>query len=170
MCCRFLLLLVFRSLQALHCRQRTFKFGFQTLPALNRRVPRLSVATNCHGRTQFLPCWLCSCGRKLVHLEDHLFSAAVFDHGAPEGLVADVPVVDTFVSLFTTFLCKLMCSVVLFASGSFSIPVTNVVCLFGCKKRGMENESRVDEMYFRFSDESVVIKRPHTQYITPGLQ
>ena len=34
----------------------------------------------------------------------------------------------------------------------------------------MENESRVDEMYFRFSDESVVIKRPHTQYITHGLQ
>ena len=38
--------------------------------------------------------------RKLVHLEDHLFSAAVFDHGAPEGLVADVPVVDAFVPPF----------------------------------------------------------------------
>ena len=34
----------------------------------------------------------------------------------------------------------------------------------------MENESRVDEMYFRFSAESVVIRCPHTQYITPGLQ
>ena len=32
------------------------------LPAWNQRVPRLSVTTNCHGRTQFLPCWLCSCG------------------------------------------------------------------------------------------------------------
>ena len=61
---------------------------------------------------------------KLVHLYDHLFSAAVVDHGASEGLVADVPVVDTFVSLFTTFLCKLMCRMVLFASWSFSIPVT----------------------------------------------
>ena len=62
--------------------------------------------------------------RKLVHLDDHLFSAAVVDHGASEGLVADISVVDTFVSLFTTFLCKLMFRVVLFASGSFSIPVT----------------------------------------------
>ena len=33
-----------------------------TLRALNQRVPHLSGATNCHGRTQFLPCWLCSCG------------------------------------------------------------------------------------------------------------
>ena len=38
--------------------------------------------------------------RKLVHLEDYLFSAAVFDHGAPEGLVADVPVVDAVVPPF----------------------------------------------------------------------
>ena len=62
--------------------------------------------------------------RKLVHLEDHLFSAAVFDHGAPEELVADVPVIDAVVPLFATFLCKLMCRVVFFASGSFAIPVT----------------------------------------------
>ena len=62
--------------------------------------------------------------RKLVHLNDHLFSAAVFDHGAPEGLVAHVPVVDTIVPLFATFLCKLMCRVVFFASRSFAIPVT----------------------------------------------
>ena len=32
------------------------------LLALNQRLPRLSVTTNCHGRTQFLPCWLYSCG------------------------------------------------------------------------------------------------------------
>ena len=34
----------------------------------------------------------------------------------------------------------------------------------------MENESRVDEMYFRFSAESVVVSRPHTQFLTPGLK
>ena len=62
--------------------------------------------------------------RKIVHLDDHLFRAAVFDHGAPEGLVAHVPVIDTVVSLFATFLCKLMCRVVFFASGSFAISVT----------------------------------------------
>ena len=62
--------------------------------------------------------------RKLVHLEDHLFSAAVVDHDAPEGLVADKPIINAFVSLFTAFLCKLMCRMVLFASWSFSIPVT----------------------------------------------
>ena len=33
----------------------------------------------------------------------------------------------------------------------------------------MENESRVDEMYFRFSAKSVVIRRPHTQYMTPWI-
>ena len=68
--------------------------------------------------------------RKLVHLEDHLFSAAVFDHGAPEEFVADVSVIDTIVALFATFLCKLMCRVVFFASGSFSIPVTTWSVLF----------------------------------------
>ena len=62
--------------------------------------------------------------RKIVHLDDHFFSAAVFDHGAPEKLVAHVPVIDTVVSLFATFLCKLMCRVVFFASGSFAISVT----------------------------------------------
>ena len=62
--------------------------------------------------------------RKLVHLEDHLFSAAVVDHGTSEGLVTDVPVVDAFISPFTAFLCKLMCRMVFFASWSFSIPVT----------------------------------------------
>ena len=62
--------------------------------------------------------------RKLVHLDDHLFSAAVVDYGPPEGPVADVPVVDAFVSPFTAFLCKLICRMVFFASWSFSIPVT----------------------------------------------
>ena len=62
--------------------------------------------------------------RKLVHLDDHLFSATNFDHCPPEGLVADVPVVDAIVFVFTAFLCKLMCRMVFFASRSFSIPVT----------------------------------------------
>ena len=34
----------------------------------------------------------------------------------------------------------------------------------------MENVSRMAEMYFRFSAESFVIRRPHTQYMTPVLQ
>ena len=38
--------------------------------------------------------------RKLVHLDDHLFSASVVDHCLPEGLVADVPVVDAIVFPF----------------------------------------------------------------------
>ena len=62
--------------------------------------------------------------RKLVHLDDHLFSASVVDHCPPEGLVEDVPVVDAFVFPLTAFLCKLICRMVFFASWSFSIPVT----------------------------------------------
>ena len=57
--------------------------------------------------------------RKLVHLEDHLFSATDFNHGFFEGLVADEPVVDAVVFLLTTFLCKLMRRMVFFASCSF---------------------------------------------------
>ena len=34
----------------------------------------------------------------------------------------------------------------------------------------MENVSRMAEIYFRFSAESFVIRRPHTQYMTPVLQ
>ena len=60
--------------------------------------------------------------RKLVHLEDHLFSASVVDHCPPERLVADVPVVDANIFPFTAFLCKLIRRMVL--SWSFSIPVT----------------------------------------------
>ena len=45
---------------------------------------------------------------KLVHLDNHLFSATDFNHGFSEGLVADEPVVDAVVFLLTTFLCKLM--------------------------------------------------------------
>ena len=41
--------------------------------------------------------------RKIIHLDDHFFSAAVFDHGAPEKLVAHVPVIDTVVSLLRHF-------------------------------------------------------------------
>ena len=33
-----------------------------TLLVLNQRVPDSSGSTNCHGRTRFLPCWLCNCG------------------------------------------------------------------------------------------------------------
>ena len=62
--------------------------------------------------------------RKLVHLDDHLFGATDFNHCLSEGLVADVPVVDAIVFLFTAFLCKLIRRMVFFASWSFSIPVT----------------------------------------------
>ena len=62
--------------------------------------------------------------RKLIHLEDHLFSASVSDLCFSEGFVTDEPIINAFVFMFTAFLCKLMCRVVLFASGSFSIPVT----------------------------------------------
>ena len=104
--------------------------------------------------------------RKLVHLDDHLFSASVVDHCLSEGLVADVPVVDAIVFPFTAFLCKLgiLCILELFHT------CDHVVCLFYCRSSVWRNESRVDEMYFRFSAESVVIRRPHTQYMTPGLQ
>ena len=95
-----------------------------TLPALNQRVPRLSVATNCHGRTQFLPCWLCNCGPLPQTCPSRGSSIqSVVDHCPPEGPVADVPVVDAFVFPFTAFLCKI-CRMVFFASWSFSIPVT----------------------------------------------
>ena len=62
--------------------------------------------------------------RKLVHLDDHLLGATDFNHRLSERLVTDVPVVDAFVFLFTAFLCKLIRRMVLFASWSFSIPVT----------------------------------------------
>ena len=62
--------------------------------------------------------------RKIVHVDDHFLSASVVDHGAPEKLVAHVPVIDVVVPLFAAFLCKLMCPVVFFASGSFAISVT----------------------------------------------
>ena len=62
--------------------------------------------------------------RKLVHLDNHFFSATDIDHCLSEGLVADVPVVDAFVFPFTAFLCKLVRRTVFFASWSFSIPVT----------------------------------------------
>ena len=39
-----------------------FKIRVRILPASNQRVPHLSESTNCHGRIQFLPCWLCNCG------------------------------------------------------------------------------------------------------------
>ena len=68
--------------------------------------------------------------RKLVHLDDHLFSAAVVDHGASEGLVADISVVDTFVfpfygiSLQVDLPCGTLCIRELFHT------CDHVVCLF----------------------------------------
>ena len=54
--------------------------------------------------------------RKLVHLYDHLFGVTDFNHRLSEGLVADEPVVDAVVFLFTAFLCKLIRRKVFFAS------------------------------------------------------
>ena len=64
--------------------------------------------------------------RKLVHLEDHLFSAPDVDHCLSEGLVADVPVMDAIIFLLTAFLYKLIRRMVFFASWGFSIPVTTL--------------------------------------------
>ena len=61
---------------------------------------------------------------KLVHLDNHLFSATDFDHCLSEGLFADVPVMDAIIFLFTAFLCKLIRRKVFFASLGFPIPVT----------------------------------------------
>ena len=54
--------------------------------------------------------------RKLVHLDNHLFSATDFNHCLSESLVADEPVVDAIVFLLTAFLCKLIRRMVFFAS------------------------------------------------------
>ena len=54
--------------------------------------------------------------RKLVHLYDHLFRASHFNHGLPESFVANEPVVDAVVLLFTAFLCKLIRREVIFTS------------------------------------------------------
>ena len=62
--------------------------------------------------------------RKLVHLDNHLFGATDFNHRLSEGLVADEPVVNAIIFLFTAFLCKLIRRKVFFASLRFSIPVT----------------------------------------------
>ena len=64
--------------------------------------------------------------RKVVHFDDHLFSASVVDHCLSEGLVEDVPVVDAIVFPFTAFLCKLICRKVIFTAKCFSIPVTTL--------------------------------------------
>ena len=54
--------------------------------------------------------------RKLVHLDNNLFSATDFNHCLSEGLVADEPVADAVVFLLTAFLCKLIRRMVFFAS------------------------------------------------------
>ena len=61
---------------------------------------------------------------KLIHLFDDLFGASHFNHRLSESLVADVSVVDAVILLFTTFPCKLIRRIVIFASRCFSIPVT----------------------------------------------
>ena len=61
---------------------------------------------------------------KLIHLFDDLFRASHLDHRLPEGLVADVSVVDAIILLFATFPCKLIRRIISFASKCFSIPVT----------------------------------------------
>ena len=73
--------------------------------------------------------------RKLVHLDNHLFSATDFDHCLSEGLVAEVPVVDAIIFLFTAFLCKLIRRKVFFASLGFSIPVTTWSVFFNVEVR-----------------------------------
>ena len=74
--------------------------------------------------------------RKLVHLDNHLFSATDVDHCLPEGFVADVSVVDAVVLLFTAFLCKLIRRKVIFTSRCFSIPVTVWSALSLCRSSG----------------------------------
>ena len=54
--------------------------------------------------------------RKLVHLYDHLFGATDFNYRLSEGFVADEPVVDAVVFLFTALLCKLIRRKVFFTS------------------------------------------------------
>ena len=61
---------------------------------------------------------------KLIHLFDDLFRASHFNHRFSEGFVADLSVVDAVILLFTTFPCKLIRRIVIFASRCFSIPVT----------------------------------------------
>ena len=70
--------------------------------------------------------------RKIVHLDDHLFRAAVFDHGAPEKLVAHVSVIDTVVPLLRHFLqvdvpCGILCI------RELCHICNHVVCLYECK-------------------------------------
>ena len=42
-----------------------FRIQVRTLRVLNRSVPHSCGSTNCHGRIQSLPCWLCKCGPHL---------------------------------------------------------------------------------------------------------
>ena len=68
--------------------------------------------------------------RKLVHLDDHLFSASVVNHCLSEGLVADVPVVDCYripsygISLQVDLPYGILCILELFHT------CDHVVCLF----------------------------------------
>ena len=166
LCHCFLLLFVFCSLQALHCWQRTFKFGF---------VPCRYWINACHIRVDppiatvelnFFPagCVSVVLVRKLVHLNNHLFGATDFNHCLSEGFVADVPVVDAVVFLFTAFLCKLIRRKVFFTSLRFSIPMTTWSVFSDVEVRYGEGvEDGWDIL-------SILGRRPHTQYMTPGLQ
>ena len=108
--------------------------------------------------------------RKLVHLDDHLFSASVVDHCPPEGSIADVPVVDAVVPLFATFLCKLMCRCGILCILELFHTCDHVVCLFECRSTVW----RMSREWMRCTFDSRLSPspsgRPHTQYMTPGLQ
>ena len=119
-------LLVLRLLEAVHCRQSLFEV--KLVPCWYRievchicvDPPVVTIYVNLFFSGFVSVVLTC----KLIHLDNHLFGATDFNHCLSEGLVADVPVVDAIIFLFTAFLCKLIRRMVLFASLGFSIPVT----------------------------------------------
>ena len=110
--------------------------------------------------------------RKLVHLDDHLFGATDFNHRLSEGLVADEPVVDAVVFLVTTFLLQVDAPYgILCIPVSFSIPVTTWSVLSDVETFGMENVSKMPEIYRFDSRPNLLSSNVHIrQYITPALQ
>ena len=71
--------------------------------------------------------------RKIVHLDNHLFSAAVFDHGASEDLVAHVSITDTVVSLFCDISLQVDVPCGILCIRELCHICDHVVCLCGCK-------------------------------------
>ena len=121
-----ILLLFLRLLEAVHCRQRLLEI--RLIPCWYRievchvwvNPPIATVYVNLFFSGFVSVVFTC----KLIHLFDDLFRASHLNHCLPEGLVADVSVVDAVIFLFTTFLCKLIRRRVIFTSRCFSIPVT----------------------------------------------